>query len=150
MEQKQPTQLRGAVARDFGFSQVPKTSGVNSGFGPGYAIGFFTCFAAVLASFALIAFGSSEVARGRGIGFLLVSFGSAFMFGVLYSIFTSKGIPWSASLFGSSSSGILTSKNNPAGFWLFAMIAILICCALIGTGAWIIFEHAAAIGSKLK
>jgi hypothetical protein len=108
-----------------------------SGFGPGYAIGFFATFAMIIASFVMLIRADDYDSKAAGIGNVLISFGAAFTFGIGYTLFTRKGIPWSVNLFGNVWTGVLTRRDSVIGFWLLAGFCALLSVALLVAGIWI-------------
>jgi hypothetical protein len=120
-------------------------SAAESGFGRGYTIGFFISFGLIIASFLAAFLARSEFARVRAVGYILVSFGAGFTFAVVYTIVTSKGIPWAASCFGRVRTGVLDRKATPIRFWGTCLITLLISSSFIGGGVWVIFHTANAV-----
>lgn len=112
-------------------------SPAQSGFGPGYLIGFLISFGAVIASFIMMFMAKGDVAVLRAVGLLVISFSGGFIFGVVYNIVTNKGFAWSSNVFGRVRYAELDRVKNPIGYWVFAAIQLLFFCMLIAGALWL-------------
>ena len=54
-------------------------------------------------------------------GCILISFGAAFTFVIVYTVITEKGIPWSVATPDRVRSGVLDRRTHPVGFGLLAV-----------------------------
>lgn len=114
--------------------------GANQRFGPGYKIGFVIYFVTTIVSFVVLiraAQSDDQVAQARGMGYVLSSFGGGFVFALLYTIFTDKGIPWAVTLLGYSRTGVMDRRANPLAFWACSLISLLLAASATAAGVWI-------------
>ena len=143
MQQKSPRKLNSQFAIDFGvLEELPVGCEDDKKFSRGYTIGAATFFCLVIASFVNIYFSLNDATRvARGVGYLLASVGTSFVFVIAYQMVQRIGIKVQNS--------VIDPRRNPALFWSVSFASIVFFLIFAGSGVWLCC-HAAWVAKRFS